>query len=116
MCLCYSHLGPEDYIEITTTLTFTDTVTSIAQSIGIVDDLLFEPTEQFSISLSTNSDGCAISPGNEIVPVFIMDNGEMLYNAHCICNKLHRSSYVYLLDSYTTSCINWAYAGFGFLV
>ena len=79
----FSHLDPEDYIGLATTLPFTDNDTVFILSITIVDDLVFEPTEQFNISLSTNSDGCAISPGNEIVPVVVMDNGEMLHNAHC---------------------------------
>ena len=66
-----THLDPEDYIRITETLTFTDTITSIPVNITIVDDLDFEPVEHFNISLSTSSDGYIISPGNELVPVYI---------------------------------------------
>lgn len=84
MSSCFFHLDPEDYIGLTTTLTFTETVTTQSLSIDIVDDLVFEPTEHFNISLSTSSDGCVISPGNAIVPVYIMDDGEILYNTHCI--------------------------------
>ena len=64
-------------------LTFTDTVTTQSLSIDIVDDLVFEPTEHFNISLSTSSEGCTIAPGNEIVPVSVMDDGEILHNTHC---------------------------------
>ena len=53
--------------------------------ITIVDDLDFEPVEHFNISLSTSSDGYVISPGNELVPVYITDDGEILSNAHCTC-------------------------------
>ena len=78
-----THLDPEDYTKLTKALTFTDTITTIPVSIDIEDDLVFEPTERFNISLSTSSDGCAISPGNEITPVYIMDNGEIMHNACC---------------------------------
>ena len=78
-----TRLDPEDYTKLTKALTFTDTITSIPVSIDIEDDLVFEPTEHFNISLSTSSDGCAISPGNEIIPVYIMDNGEIMLSAHC---------------------------------
>ena len=76
--LFFSYSAPEDYIGLTTTLTFTDTVTTQSLSIDIVDDLVFEPTEHFNISLSTTSDGCVISPGNEIVQVYIIDDGKIL--------------------------------------
>ena len=82
---CFTHLDPEDYIRITKTLTFIDTVTNIPVNITIVDDLEFEPVEHFNISLSTSSDGYVISPGNELVPVFITDDGEIVNNAHCTC-------------------------------
>ena len=84
MSSCFFHLDPEDYIGLTTTLTFTAFVTTQSLSIDIVDDLVFESTEHFNISLSTSSDGCVISPGNEIVQVYIMDDGEILHNTHCI--------------------------------
>ena len=80
--LLFSHSAPEDYIGLTTTLTFTDTVTTQLLSIDIVDDLVFEPTEHFNISLSTSSDGCAIAPGNEIVQVYIVDDGKILWVWH----------------------------------
>ena len=71
-------------------VTFTDTVTTQSLSIDIVDDLVFEPTEHFNISLSTSSDGCNIPPGNAIVPVYVVDDGEILHNTHCMheYNKL----------------------------
>ena len=84
MSFCFTYSAPEDYIALTTTLTFTDTVTTQSLSIDIVDDLVFEQTEHFNISLSTTSDGCVIAPGNAIVPVYVMDDGEILYNTHCI--------------------------------
>ena len=80
---CLSCLAPDDYTALTTVITFTDTVTTQSLSIDIVDDLVFEPTEHFNISLSTSSDGCNIPPGNAIVPVYVMDDGEMLHNSHC---------------------------------
>ena len=89
---CLSCLAPDDYTALTTVVTFTDTVTTQSLSINIVDDLVFEPTEHFNISLSTSSDGCVIPPGNAIVPVYVMDDGEMLHNqSHCMhaYNKLH---------------------------
>ena len=79
----FTHLDPEDYIRITETLTFTDTITSIPVNITIVDDLDYEPVEHFNISLSTSSDGYIISPGNELVPVYITDDGEILNNVYC---------------------------------
>ena len=54
-------------------------------NITIVDDLEFEPVEHFNISLSTSSEGYAIYPGNELVPVYITDDGEILNSAHCTC-------------------------------
>ena len=94
---CLSCSAPDDYTALTTVVTFTDTVTTQSLSINIVDDLVFEPTEHFNISLSTSSDGCVISPGNAIVPVYVMDDGEMLHNSHCKheYKKLH-----YTFDSH----------------
>ena len=94
MSFVLSCLAPDDYTVITTVLTFTDTVTTQSLSINIVDDLVFEPTEHFNISLSTSSDGCDIPPGNAIVPVYVMDNGETIHTAHTYkihiaYNKLH---------------------------
>ena len=80
----FSYLAPEDYIGITVPVFYDITTTTVSVSIDIVDDLVFEPTEHFNISLSTSSDGCVISPGNEIVQVYIMDDGEILHNTHCI--------------------------------
>ena len=95
---CFSCLAPDDYTALTTVVTFTDTVTTQSLSIDIVDDLVFESTEHFNISLSTSSDGCNISPGNAIVPVYVMDDGEMLHNSHCKheYKKLHYT-YLYLI-------------------
>ena len=78
---CLSYSAPDDYTAFTTEVTFTDTVTTQTLSIDIVDDLVFEPTEHFNISLSTSSDGCNIPPGNAIVPVYVMDDGEKIHIA-----------------------------------
>ena len=84
---CLSCLASDDYTAFTTMVTFTDTVTTQSLSIDIVDDLVFEPTEHFNISLSTSSDGCNIPPGNAIVPVYVMDDGEKIHIAHT--HKIH---------------------------
>lgn len=75
-----SYLVADDYIELNppVILQFSATVTSLPVTINIVDDLVFEPIERFNISLSTTSDGCVISPGNENIPVYILDDGETL--------------------------------------
>ena len=74
-------------------LQFSATVTSLPVNIDIVDDLVFESTERFNISLSTTSDGCVISPGNEIIPVYILDDGETL----CACTLHMHTSHSYLI-------------------
>ena len=74
----FSYLAPEDYIGITVPVFYDITTTTVSVSIDIVDDLVFEPTEHFNISLSTSSDGCVILPGNEIVQVYIVDDGKIL--------------------------------------
>ena len=89
-----THLDPEDYTKLTKALTFTDTITTLPVSIDIEDDLVFEPTERFNISLSISSDGCAISLGNETIPVYIIDNGEIMHNAHCKCHVKCKCSYL----------------------
>jgi len=43
-------------------------------SVSITEDLIFEPTEHFNLSISTTSDGCTIA--DPIVDVYIMDDGE----------------------------------------
>ena len=55
---------------------------SMQLSVNIVEDLIFEPTEHFNLSVSTSSDGCTIP--DPIVDVYIMDDGETMYihNAH----------------------------------
>ena len=78
----FSYLAPEDYIGITVPVFYDITTTTVSVSIDIVDDLVFEPTERFNISLSTSSDGCVISPGNEIVQVYIVDDGKILWVWH----------------------------------
>ena len=93
-----THLDPEDYTKLTKALTFTDTIATIPVSIDIEDDLVFEPTERFNISISTSSDGCAISPGNEIIPVYIIDNGEIMHNAHFTYHVKCKRSYLMSLS------------------
>ena len=93
-----THLDPEDYTKLTKALTFTDTITTLPVSIDVEDDLVFEPTERFNISLSISSDGCAISLGNEIIPVYIMDNGEIMHNAHCMCHVKCKCSYLMVTE------------------
>ena len=44
------------------------------RSINILDDLVFEPTKYFNLSLSTNSPDCIIP--NPLVRVTILDDGE----------------------------------------
>ena len=44
------------------------------RSINIIEDLVFEPTESFNLSLSTSSPDCIIP--NPLVPVTILDDGE----------------------------------------
>ena len=93
-----THLDPEDYTKLTEALTFTDTITTLPVSIDVEDDLVFEPTERFNISLSTSSDGCAISLRNEIIPVYIMDNGEIMHNVHCKCHVKCKCSYLWSMS------------------
>ena len=47
---------------------------SMQLSVSITEDLIFEPTEHFNLSISTTSDGCTIP--DPIVDVYIMDDGE----------------------------------------
>jgi len=68
----------EDYdanIMPVTIATFTfGTLTPMQRSIDILDDLVFEPSEYFNLSLSTSSPDCEIP--NPLVPVTILDDGE----------------------------------------
>jgi len=50
---------------------------SMQLSVSITEDLVFEPTEHFNLSISTTSDGCTIP--DPIVDVYIMDDGETIY-------------------------------------
>ena len=55
--------------------TFTSgSTTPMQRSIDILDDLVFEPSEYFNLSLSTSSPDCEIP--NPLVPVTILDDGE----------------------------------------
>ena len=47
---------------------------SMQLSVSITEDLIFEPTEHFNLSISTTSDGCTIP--DPIVDVYIIDDGE----------------------------------------
>ena len=54
----------------------------IPLSVNILEDLVFEPTESFSLSLSTSSPDCSIP--NPLVPVTILDDGEERFSCcHC---------------------------------
>ena len=99
---CFSCLAPDDYTALTTVLTFSNTVTTQSLSINIVDDLVFEPTEHFNISLSTSSDGCVIPPGNAIVPVYVMDDGETIHIAHM--HKIHTHTHTHTHTQKKTQC------------
>ena len=48
------------------------------RSVNILEDLVFEPTKSFSLSLSTSSLDCDIP--NPLVPVTILDDGEEHYS------------------------------------
>ena len=54
---------------------------SMQLSVNIVEDLIFEPTEHFNLSVSTSSDGCTIP--DPIIDVYIMDDGETMYIHTC---------------------------------
>ncbi|NBW27751.1 MAG: hypothetical protein EBR38_04185 [Flavobacteriaceae bacterium] len=62
-----------DYTTITGTLTFLAGQTSASFSIQIIDDLTFEPTETFNITLS-NSINASILDGSGIVTILDNDN------------------------------------------
>ena len=74
----FSYSAPDDFTAINPAmiLVFNNAVTSLPVSIDITDDLVFEPTEHFNISLSTTSDGCSIP--DPIIPVYIKDDGERM--------------------------------------
>ena len=80
--------GGADYDAVTTSATFTSgSANSMQQSINIIEDLDFEPTEEFSISLSTSSPDCTIP--TPLIPVTILDDGEircsLLVCRSCVC-------------------------------
>ena len=56
-------------------------------SVSIMEDLIFEPTEHFNLSISTTSDGCTIP--DPTVDVYIMDDGETKYTMHIHRNSKH---------------------------
>ena len=79
--------GGADYDAVTTSATFTSgSANSMQQSINIIEDLDFEPTEEFSISLSTSSPDCTIP--TPLIPVTILDDGEIRcigVEKHVVC-------------------------------
>jgi len=61
------------------------------RSVSVLEDLVFEPTESFSLSLSTSSPDCSIP--NPLVPVTILDDGEEKFQLLSLLNVKFYSCY-----------------------
>ena len=66
--------APDDYGSVSTMITFTDANQgqTVCQTVTIVDDLVCEDTEEFSIELSTADDQVDIDPS--MATISITDN------------------------------------------
>jgi hypothetical protein len=68
-----SALANKDYKTTTTTLTFAPGVTTVNFNVQIIGDLIFEPTETFTVSLSNPSANAVLVRGSATVTIFDND-------------------------------------------
>ena len=69
------HSAPDDYIQIDTTITITDTSTVACAGFEIVNDVIVEGDEMFTVAI-TEIPGVSISPGPNTTTVVILDNND----------------------------------------
>jgi len=63
-------------------------------SVSITEDLIFERTEHFNLSISTTSDGCTIP--DPIIDVYIMDDGKRKHALVLQIQIHHKDTLVYM--------------------
>ena len=72
------YIAPDDYEELPTTIITLDSVNASEHGyINIIDDMLEETVETFTILLRSLNEECAIVTPNSTIPVFIIDNDGM---------------------------------------